>query len=1129
MAILAILSMIAAPHRLVGQSTFGSIMGTVTDSTGSVVPGATVVLLNTGTAAKRRIVTDQTGAYTFSNLDTGKYNLTITAPNFQKMVFSALDLQAREIKRVDAALSMGTVQQTVEVEGSTAGVITTEVSNLAVTKTGQELINLPVAIASRSSGSTSPISTLTTDPGVQTDDSGNLDIAGATPALLSVTIDGISSVNVESSGPINELFPSFNSISEIRVSETNNNAEFSGVADITTTSRAGTNQFHGGLFENHQNTVLNAGDPFTGGKPKIIMNNFGGYVGGPLMVPHLYDGHNKSFFFASYEGLRLPREQPLVASVPSAAMRQGNLCAYLQSQGISQVYNYDGTPLDCAHVPISTVAANAMQYLMPAPNTGVADAYTNNFAENFPAPISSNQGDLRLDQAINSKQSVFARFTYKKRNVSSAPTVDCSSFCTTAGSPSTGGFSQPETDMGMTAAYNYIISPRVVNEFRAGFNMLKTSTTFNVNSASMLNQIGIQGVPDVNSAPTVPNFQVNGFMSTGGGNPGNQRSNIIQALDNVTWTAKNHTIKFGADFRRMTDHDDNVFGNYRSGTFAFNGSSDVGAQVGDAFTQFLLGYPDYSILAQVTNPNMNGLGYSYAFFAQDDWDVTPSFTLNFGMRWEVHPPLKDTQYNTAAFDPDYYGVNGGELLHGVVVVPNEKTLAMVEPAFAASIAPTPILTAKQAGLPSTLRYTDRTDFGPRIGFAWRPFHNDKTVIRGGYGRFIETPMGFSLVSGWAVSSSYVPTYYQSYDSNGNPSLSFPKPFPANLNVLGTASFYYAFPIHYHDPSVQQWNLTFEHDLGYDSGLRLSYTGSHGANLETMEDLNQVPANNLGYAAVQNNRPFPIWGVLQSVYNGAESNYNSFTADVKKRMSNGLQFEISYVLTRDLSNEAGSNPSSFVGAGGNFLTDRFHPGLDYGNVSYDRRHRFLATYLYNLPFGRGQALLGGANHLVDSVVGGWQLGGVMVFQSGPFLTPFEASTDPAGTNMINVVGSTRADRVMGQPVRAAHNATLGGDPLFLNANAFAIPADNIGRFGNAAVGSVVGPGTQAISMSLIKTVKITESTLFQFGAEAANLLNHRNYEPPNMQVDSGGFGSISGLQTAEGAGPRNVELTGRITF
>ena len=1127
--LLLILTACVFTSAAVAQSTFGSIVGTVKDQSGSVVPGATVTLTNTGSSATKTATTSAAGNYEFPNLDAGNYQVSIAAAGFKDVVFAHLVLQARDVQRIDASMAIGSASQTVEVQAA-GDVIQTETSGLATTKTGHELVDLPVAVYSRSNGSTSPLLTLTTEPGVQVDDNSNLVIAGTTPALMSFTIDGISSVDVENSGPIAELFPSFNSISEIRVSETNNNAEYSGVADVTTTSRAGTNQYHGGVFENLENTALTSGNPFTG-HPVIHMNNFGGFAGGAVRIPHLYNGRDRTFFFGSYEGLRLPRQFPLVESFPSLDMRAGNLYNYLSTQqGTStpSINNYDGTPIACTgpsncSVPVSPVAANVIKYLMPLPNSGSADSFQNNYITNFPAPISSNQFDVRIDQNITQNQSIYGRYTFKNRSVATAPEANCVGFCGTSISPLLGGISQPEQDRGMTVAYNYTITPNVINEFRAGFNAIRSSLTANVNSVSLINQVGITGIPDIATVPTVPDVQIVGLQRTGGLNTTRQQSKVIQLLDNLTWVKGKNTFKFGGDVRRLTDHDENVFGNYRAGQYTFNSTSNVGATIGDPYTQFLLGYPDASVLSQVTNPAMNGLGYSYAGFAQDDWKVTPYLTINAGFRYELHPPLKDTHYNTAAFLPDY-NQNG---IHGAVAVPNAKGLTYTNPGFAASIGATPILTAAQAGLPATLRYTDKNDYGPRIGFAWRPAHNDKTVIRGGWGRFIESPLGFSLVSGWAVSASFVPTYTQDYGSNGQPLLSFPSPFPANLYPPGSATFEYAFPIHYKDPSVQQWNLTFEHDLGHDLGMRMSYTGSHGQNLEEFNDLNQVPANTTGYA--NQTLQYPIWSIIQSVVNQAISNYNSFTGVLEKRMSNGLQFQTSYVLTRDLSDEGGGTPNSFVGAGGNYATDKYHPSIDYGNVIFDRRHRVLSTFLYQLPFGKGASFLGNSGRLMDAAVGGWQLGGVLVFQSGAFLTPQQTSVDPANTNILNVVGVTRSDVVSGVSPRATKGLTNSAGPVFLNPGAFTLPPVNAGRFGNASVGSVVGPGTDAVSLSLIKSIKITEQLQFQFGAQAANAFNHRNYDVPNMNVDQQAFGTISGLQTAEGAGPRNVEITGRVSF
>jgi hypothetical protein len=1131
--VLLLIVLAAAPA--LAQSTFGAILGTVRDSSGALVADAQVKLVNTGTTATRTMATDASGNFAFKNIDVGSYALTITAPGFERASLPDISLTARETRRLDATLKLGAETQTVIVVDNAAPVITTDVSSLAETKVGDELVELPVAIYSRSTGSTSPISTLTTEAGVQTDDSGNLAVMGTTAALLSVTIDGISSVGVEYSGPVNEMFPSFNSIEEIRVSESNNNAEFSGVADITTVSKAGTNNFHGGLFENHENTVLNSNNSFALSKPKIIMNDFGGTLGGPLNLPHLYNGRDKTFFFISYEGLRLPRQTPMLLSVPSADMRSGNLVDYLSGQGVAAIYQPDGvTAIDPAHVPVSTISANLLQSLMPAPNYGLAGSYANNYQNNFASPISADQGDVRLDQSISSKQTVFARFSYKNRQVITAPSAACTyTYCAEAGSPLQGGYNTPEIDEGLTFAHNYVFSTTLMNEFRGGFNAQHTSETQSYQTSTLLTQTGLS-VPQPDTAwAEAPQVLINGFMSTGAGNPGMQRGQIIQALDNVTWTHGSHSFKFGADFKRISDHDDNVYGNYRSGWYAFNGSSNVGMAIGDPYTAFLLGYPDYTEVSSTNKPTMDGLGYAYAMFAQDDWKIAPRLTLNLGLRYELHPPIKEIHSNTAIFDPDYSATTiNGQPVNGAVVVSNTQAESFESAQFANAIAPTPIMTAAQAGVPGALRFTDRNDWGPRLGFAWRPLGNDKTVLRGGWGRFIETPLGFSLVSGWAVHASYLATYNQNYDASGvTPLLSFANPFNTMAgSASGTANFDYAFPIHYKDPSVQQWNLTLEQDLGRGVGVRVSYTGSHGQNLEAMEDLNQVPANALGYAQVSGSRPYPSWAVIQSVMNAAWSNYNSGTVEVSRHSGRGITFDASYNFTRDLSNAGGATPNAFAVAGGSFLTDRFNPGLDYGNVIYDRRHRFLATYLYDLPFGHGQRWLAEGG-LVNAVAGGWQLAGVTILQSGPFLTPYEQTVDPANTNILTTIGQARPDQLSSVSPFAPQRTTS----QWLNPAAFpylnlqTASGIGIGRFGNAPVGGVVGPGTANFSLSLMKNFSLAEKSKFQLGVEAANVFNHRNYEPPNMQVDSNGFGSITALQTAEGAGPRSLEISGRITF
>ena len=309
------------------QSTTGTVVGTVKDASGSAVVGANVKLLNTGTNNARSTMTNDSGSFQFPNLDSASYQLEITAVGFEEVRFAPFDLGARETRRVDADLKIATQTTTVEVESTAGAALQTDTSNIAETKGSRELIDLPVAITTRAQGSTSAMSTLTAQPGVQTDPNGNISVAGTLPAQLSMSIDGISTMGPGSlngqggAGAIGELFPSFNAIAEIRISENINAAEFGGVSDITTISKSGTNSLHGGAFENVQNNDFNASDFFSHTAPELKMNNFGIFMGGPVVLPKLYNGRDKTFFFASFEALRLPKSLPIVESVPTAAMR----------------------------------------------------------------------------------------------------------------------------------------------------------------------------------------------------------------------------------------------------------------------------------------------------------------------------------------------------------------------------------------------------------------------------------------------------------------------------------------------------------------------------------------------------------------------------------------------------------------------------------------------------------------------------------------------------------------------------------------------------------------------------------------------------------------------------------------
>ncbi len=1135
---IALLAALLLAEALNGQSTSGTVLGTVKESSGAVVPGAAVNLTNTGTNAKHSTLTSDTGTYQFVNLEVGTYKLTVEATGFQKSEFTSFDLGARETKRQDAELKIASQTTTVNVEASAAA-IETDTSSVAETKGSRELTDLPVAITSRSTGSTSAMSTLTAQPGVQTDATGNISVAGTLPTQLSMSIDGISSMGPGSSmgaggsQALSELFPSFNAIEEIRIGETINPAEFGGVADITTISKAGSNHLHGGLFENVQNTNFDAADFFSHETNVIKMNNFGIYMGGPVVIPKLYNGHDKTFFFGSFEALRLPKSQTDIESVPTLAMRNGDLSSYLSAANggaANQLTGYPGNIIPASM--LSPYSQRVLNTLFPLPNYGPAGAVANNYLASFAIPINSAQGDARVDQMIGSKNLVFARYTYKNRRVTGIPSAPAFSNPGTPSFPTVGLNSLPEVDGALTVAWNYTISPTVVNELRGGFSNSRQLSTYGVTAQGLASQLGLTNLPSPPPADAsiIPQIVISGFSPLGNQSQ-SANQGTKQLLETLTWTKGKHTIKFGADYRRLHSTMGAAFYNVLEGSYTFNGSvmsALLGGGAATPLASFLLGYPDNSTIATTLQPNVNATAQHYATFVQDDFKVSSRFTLNFGLRWEYHPAFRDAYNNLANFDYNYSSVVNGVPEKGAIIIPGPGTFGIVSPGFAQSIYPTPIVTAQSLGLPGALRYSQKTDFAPRIGFAWRIF-DDKTVLRGGYGKYIEALMTSAAISAWAVESSDVGFFSNSFGSNGLPIYQLPYSWPSDIAQPDSQSLFQVTNLHYKDPYVQEWNVTLERDLGANIGLRASYDGNHATHLGAGQNMNQPMPNTIGFGNLPSSAfPFPLWQEIYYNDNAGFSNYNAMTLSVNKRMSNGLQFQSSYIYARNLSN-LGGNPSTpsggFAGEYGGTLSNPYAPGTDYGNVNFTRRQRFLTTFLYELPFGKGKMLLSGANGFVDRLVNGWELAGVLLFQSGPFMT-VSTLTDPCGCgfNAFNSTGG-RADTVSG--ANPTQGQSIG---QWINPAAFVSPPDAIGRFGDSSPGSVVGPGTDAVSMSLIKSFQIRESSRIQVGAQVANLFNHPNFAPPQtLTVGVAGFGALTALQTAEGAGPRAIQLTARITF
>jgi hypothetical protein len=1126
---LAICFILAFRQAGYAQSTFGAVLGTVKDPSGSLIPAAKVDLLNTGTNANRSTITNANGAYEFVNVEVGNYTLKVDAAGFQVTEYEQFELAARAIKRLDAQMKVASQATVVTVEA--VSVVQTDASNVSETKGSLELTDLPVSIGTRASGSTSAYSTLSAQPGVQFDSANNITVSGALPSQLSFTIDGISSVGPGSLGALTELFPSFNAIEEIKISETLNPAEYGGVADITTVSKSGTNEFHGGAFENVQNTAFDAADFFSNEVTPVKLNDFGIYLGGPILIPKIYNGRNRTFFFGDFEALRLPKSFTTLLSVPTQAMRNGDMSVYLTPSNGGSANALTGYPGNIIpQTQLNSFAQSFSNLIYPLPNYGPPGSIANNYLATYEIPINSAQGDVRLDQSISPKHLVYVRYTYKNRRITGEQ-LDPS------GNPSTpllGEVSTPQIYSALAASYNWIVSPSMVNELRGGFSLVHRDVSFGITAQQAATTLGLTNLPGIPPGDDVPSLSITGFMGIQSqANDTNPHEGTYQLTDTFTWTKQKHTLKFGGDYRYLSSLFTQVFNNYRMGYYQFDGSvmsQLLGNGAAVPLASYLLGYPDLTAIATVINPNTNAYAQHYAFFGQDDWKVSQSLTINYGLRWEYHPGFHDKNNNVVNFDPYYSSVIDGQTVAGAVILPNQAAYANINPAFVQSIAPTPLLLASQVGVPSNLRFSSKRDFAPRIGFAYRIGGNNKTVIRGGYGRFIESLMSGTAINGWSVGSSDVGFFSNGFGNNGNPLYTMPYSYPSNIAQPGTQFFDLSSEIHYKDPIVEEWNLTLERDLNKGVGIRVSYSGNHSYNVPTVVNADQVRANTLGFSdpATQASIPFPLMSyIAEGTSLLGYGNYNAGTISVHKRSTN-LEFEASYTYTRNLTNVNGApiaSASSFVNEFGNTLSDPYNPTLDYGNTPYDRRQRFLVTFLYELPFGKGRTFFGGANGVVDRIVGGWELSGVYVLQTGPFMS-VATLNDPSGTgyNIFNANGG-RADTVQGVNPYAGKSINQ-----WINPNAFVDPNNNIGRFGDSQSGGIVGPGTNVASLSLIKHIPLAERVRMEVGLQASNIANHPNFAPPgNLTLGVAGFGQITALQGAEGAGPRALQLTGRITF
>jgi Carboxypeptidase regulatory-like domain len=1133
------------------QSTFGSVRGTAQDSSGGVLPDAEVTLHSEDQNTDRVVKTDGVGNYSIENVLAGKYSIHAKRAGFADTTISGIVLAARQDLRLPLTMAVAAQATTVEVT-SAANQINTEDAVLSDSKGTSQIGELPLNFRA---STTSPLAALTTSSNVQTDNQGNVAVGGATASMVGYSVDGISTVNVFTSAAGTNPYPSAEGIAELKVSAFNNNAEFAQVGDVTFTTKGGTNNLHGTLFEYFQNDALDAHVySFTEKAPKQF-NTFGGSVGGPVSVPHLYNGHNKTFFFFDYEGNRRHTSQPEQYAVPSLQDRMGNLndlvSAFPTYGQIGDTSQPASTPLPLNNpltgqaysnytIPqasISPFATALLNKYYPLPNLA-APAGSINYQTLVPIPSNTDGFDARIDQVINSKQQVYARFNRKNLLVNTV-------------NPLLPNDVDTEHDRSFLVSHNYVLSSRLLNEFRYGFTDSILSPNFDIEGAAALQNLGVQlgGAQGANISnhptdqgfPTIVFADGTGFTQIGRDHVGPTQSTSKQLADNLTYNRGRHTVRGGIDVRWVrfgvpeieTPSDD-------YGLFTFNQLAFTNNSFGD----FLLGAPNTTYFA-VTGPRDNAGGHQIGIYGQDQWQVNDRLTVSFGLRWELLPPFVDKNGIQANFDPSYHGqgadgqgaiIVNNILLHGLKPAPdflasfNACGLAGINPNYNPATC-TPIVANGQDHLPAGLRQTYMRNFDPRISFAYRPFKDNKTVIRAGYGIFTVTALGQLQNNNESNPQASVNTWLNNPGGSATaptgvrtPQFTIPQVAPPGAGLqFGGGELEQATSPNYRDAQSAQWNVTIERELTSNTALRASYVGMNSYRLNVSENLNQTRPSAQPYnpALV----PFPNWGVIFNTANLGGQNYQSLELEATHKMSRGLTFEANYAWTHNISDAQGDAPTAFVGETnyGLAVLNHFDVHANRGNVEGTRQHRMLVTGTYELPFGKGRQWMN-VSPIANGMLGGWNLNTITLLETGPYLTP----TDGINFDQTNTEPSLDGSIV--RPDRVPHSGMPAQGGAYFNINSFAHTPQGAGRIGNAGVGSLEAPGTIAVSAGLAKELAIHEDWRLRFESTFSNVLNHTNFAPPASNISNPGtFGVLTAAQTTENAGNRTGQLALRIEF
>jgi hypothetical protein len=1119
---------LVACSSIVSAQDSGSISGTVRDNTGAIIPNASVAISNSAEGIDRKTTTNGDGDYLVAGLPRGDYDVTISSTGFKKFEEKGVVLRVASKVRVDALLSVGEITTAVEVLGGSVAQVETDSSELAGTVTAKQISQLVL-------NGRNFTQLVTLVPGVSNQtgqDEGTVGVYGSVAMSINGgrteynnwEIDGGDNMDNGSNGTLN-VYPNVDAIAEVQVLTSSYGAQYgrNGSGTVETVTKSGTSAFHGDVFEFVRNDDFNANNYFTNaagqGRPEYRKNDYGYTIGGPVYIPKLYNTHkDKTFFFFSEEWRKeLVPGQLFDQLVPSAAERSGNFSDVCP--GVDCPHMANGSPFPNNQVPVDPNATNIENALIPLPNTTIGGLPA--FSAAPATPTDWREELVRVDENFTDNHRFFFRFIHDSwKTITPTALWDGGSFPTVQTN-----FVGPGTSL--VAHMTDSLSPTLLNEFV--FSYTADHITLNaIGNVARPSDMTMTGIFDNGFGGLLPAFSICCNAEYGGGfgeNPGYfpwTNSNPTYTFrEQLTKNTGSHNLYTGFYFAARQKNEENS--PQIEGQLNFD--STTGISSGNGFADMLMG--NIASFSQTTAKiKYYNRAKGFEPYFQDDWRLAKRFTVNLGLRVSMFGTYHEKYLQAYNFNPADYTASSAEQID-----PNSGNLI---PGTGNPF--DGIVQCGAGGVPASCMKGHLFNPAPRVGFAWDVFGDGKTALRGGYGIFYEQTNGNEGNTESLEGSAPLVLNATQYNINGYTSIG---------SGSGAATYPPLSPVSIPSsavwPYMQQWHLDVQRELMHSTVIDVSYVGTKGTHLTLQRDINQLQptptsqnpylpgqamtANDCntglvngaaptGQAAINFNvacggdpdlfRPYQGVSSITSLEEGANSIYNALQVSVKRTVGR-LNFSLAYTYSHSLDDSSDRYDSNFV--------DSYNLGLTRASSNFDQRHLLNISTIYDVPFFR--------TGMLHKLLGGWQLSGLMTYQSG---TPFSIVNGGYGPGVGNGAGTSSFMDIVGNPYNTTglvSDSSIPG-PLLYNPNAYAAPTGL--TFGDSGRNSLNNPARTNFDMGLFKQFALTETRRFEFRAEGYNVFNHTQFNGVNNVAPSPTFLYVSGAHN-----PRILQLGAKFFF